>query len=495
MARYSITGKKVKRNIEAQIAEQGRTCKSLSDDVYSIELFIASLKQEREQAYAELSAIYYPMLKGDVPVPAALTSLREDVQGIFTERQERRKVLEDLMETRQDRMDELSLELEDIDTRLDGIADERVELKQKMDEELDQNPDFNALETTVAQANARLAMHKLSVDELSNLAKKHLPGYNETIFQYLVNIGFQEKGYYPNRIQRNGDKWVEGKIPEGFKESKKIFDYLSLMPDLIREEVEKQHADLDEKTDKMKEYEKAISDKVGLTAKTAEGVRLAEERDRIIRRIGKKQEEYDDYAEKRTMLEQEKGDYQTRIKEKERYWLEHIGDTIRQKLAEGTPSERDDELVAMIKRLETKIEDQKTSSSSTQEARDAAQRHLKGMNKILSDFESSSYSASNSYFAHDFDVNSLFLAYLAGTMMPSRVNSEISDNQHFKEVVTYKSDSYSHSRNRGSNDYGSILSSSRTRTSSSDGSSWGFPRSSTPIGGGFSGGRSVSIGR
>lgn len=446
------SGSDVEEQINNQISKlQGQESK-LNSTLHSYENKIDSLTAEREESYVSLAETYLPELDAQA-IKNTLKEVQGDVQEIFRKKQLRRKELENLMQASTEKKGTLEEKLGKVTSELNQKASERDSIVKDIKAELSQHPKYPTLAKEAKTDKDNLEKNEERAKEVKADAQKKLPSYeNNKIFMYLVNKSFGTEEYDSKGIIRKLDQCIAEKVD--YKNSKKSYDYLRAIPELVDLEVSKRKEKLEEKISKIKAIEKEVADNHGLTAVLEEGKKLGMTREEMLKAVSKLNSEYESYASERKESDGTKDSYHKEAIQKLKGYLK--GDNIAElkKLARNTPDTKDDKLVDRIEEIDYSVRELKDKAKETRDEREKLTDKLKGLKKVMDKFRSNDFESYRSYFDSDFDINTLILAYMAGKMSENSLWSKIDDNHHFR---VEHHDSYSSSSSH--DDYSSSSSS------------------------------------
>ncbi len=471
------SGKQVYNTIEEHLDDLETESQTLGNKVASAQEQIRADVKIQEEFYVKLAKIYLPEMDAD-DVQRTLKEVRTDVQGILDRKNQRRSELEHLIGDSNQRRANLGIRLKQVTETLDEKVGQREEIQRKINEELSSNQDYMGVKTNADQAQKRYEQGAKRLKAFEQEAKEKLAAYEANpIFMHLVEKESTDE--QSSGLIRTLDSWV-GKVVN-FRENKKNYDFLRVMPQKMKEEIDRQKATLDGYVAELKTTEQQTAQRYGLPAVVEEVGIIAKTRQDMLRGVGELDKAVVEYAAERDAMNDTRGKYYEEAVGRLKSFLS--GSTIEdlRKRAQQTPDQTDDGFVEKIDELNYRIADRKKSLDTLRVERKSVDTKLAGLREIASSFKSKDYESSRSTFSSGFDVNSLLIGYMAGRMSTHDVNSHIGEHQHFKPVET----SYSHNYSSGSN-YGSSHSSSSWSHSSGS--------SSFSSGGGFGGGGGHSTG-
>ncbi|MBI2044597.1 hypothetical protein HYT23_00910 [Candidatus Pacearchaeota archaeon] len=471
------SGKQVYNTIEAHTDTLEIESQTFGGKITSAQEQIRADAITQEELYIKLAKIYLPEMDAD-DVQRTLKEVRADVQGILDRKNQRRTELEYLIGDTTQRRASLSVRLKQVTETLDEKARQREETQIKINEELSLNQDYLDIKTNADQAQKRLEQGAKRLETFEQEAKEKLAVYEANkVFMYLVETK------YPNRegsvIKRAIDSWTAQKI--NFRENKKNYDFLKVMPQKMKEEIDRQKVTLESYVAELRATEQQAAQKYGLPAIVEEVGIITKTRQDMLRGVGELDKAVAGYAAERDAMNDTRGKYYEEAVGRLKSFL--TGNTIDdlRKRAQQTPDATDDGYVEKIDELNYRIADRTKSLDTLRAERKSVETKLAGLREIAYNFKSRDYESSRSTFNSGFNISDLLLGYMLGNMSSHDVNRHIENNQHFKPVETSYSRSYSH-------DSGSSYNSGSSSWSHSSGSS-GFSS-----GGGFGGGGGHSTG-
>ena len=461
----SIDGEDVYGNIKKKVREVERQHEQISQQVYTCEKEISGLTEERENCFVNLALTYLPSLNAE-SVKQTLNEVRCEVQRIFTQKQERRKTVEQEMLGLQTEKQEKQQTLEEITRELKVMGETRDRLRDAIGKELDGKTNYVELKNNVTESGKIADRNKKRLLEMRQEATDKLPEYiHNNLFMYLVNRNFGTSEYTKKGIFAQLDSWVAGVV--NYSENKRNYDFLMTMPELMHAKIEGQQEEVKKLETQVKKIEKEAEDRHGLTKILEEGEENTKTRKGVIESIGKIDEKYSEYTNERKELDNSKDEFHQEAVKKLKDYLKGASITELKEKARATSGTADDKLVGRIEEIDLRVRTLKDEAKGYKQSRDILADKISGLNRIKTKFSNEDYEGSRSYF-NDINVNSLLLGYLAGQHSENHVWSNLEENHHFRQVH-HSSSSYS---------------SSYDSSSSSSDSSFG----SFDSGGGFGGG-------
>jgi len=476
------SGSTIYREIEKRTREQESSHESLSKELYSYESEISRLGEERESIFIKLATTYLPEMDAEA-VKNTLPELRSQVESVFKEKQKRRTQIERAMQTSIEKEKTLEEMLKDTTEKLGAKAKERDEAKVKITGELERNDNYANMKTRFAQENEKLVRGGARVQEAQNEAAEKLPAYEKNrLFKYLLQRGFGAQQYNSGGLIKRMDSWVAKVVH--FDENKQKYDFLLSMPELMKEEVQKQEEVVEKLGTELREVEEPIETKYRLPLIIQEGTILGATRDNLMAQIENLNVEQERYSAERKEMDSEKDPYHVQaVKDLKDYFK---GEEIYRlkEMARKTPGTEDDRMCDRLQEIDLSVRDFKDKSKVTKKQRDELEEKVEGLKRISTKYRNKDYESGRSRFKSSFDVDEFLTGYMLGKYSEDQVWKEIKEKQEFEPepvyIPSYSSPSYSSS------------SSSRRRSSSSSSSSssWGgsFGGGSHSSGGGFGGG-------
>ncbi len=479
----TISGKKVYESIRTRIRAAENEQEGLSRELSAYEQGISTLTDQREQYFARLAMFYLPELDA-AAVKNTLKELQDDVKNIFNERQQRRAQLDKLLSQSREKKAGLEEKLATADRQLEETVTQREQLKKALAEELAANPLYQNLHGHAGQAQTRLEQNKKRHETFTIQATQKLAAYTqEPLFDYLLRRNFGVGNYGDLAITTKLDTWVAGKV--NYKETKANYDFLKLMPEAIKAEIDRQQNELDLVVENMRMMETKAAEQRGLPPVLSQGKHLIEQRKKILTSLEKEDQEFCGYAQERTEADNAKGEYyQTALGKLKGYLKGNTVSQLKQR-AKTTPSTEDDGLVDKIEQVDVEIKEIKAKAKGIQQQQSALTTKLDGLQRISRFYTSKDYESNRSYFDSGFNVDTFLLGYLGGQYSLEAVTGQIDSHQKFKPRETYSS--YSSQSYSSRDDDSSHHHSSGSSSSSSDSGS-GFGGGGFDSGGGFGGG-------
>ena len=490
----TIDGSTVHRAIKGKIAEVEGAYERHSACVYGCERKIELLTEEREQCYVQLAEFYLPELDANA-IKETISEVQGEVKRIFAERRVQRARAEQKLKDERENKKALEEKLTGITEELEQKVSEREEIKAAIATDLSGNKEYAEFFPKAEQTKSRIEQNMMRVKEIETEAKQKLPAYDQNrLFKYLLRRKFGTPDYDHGWFVRRLDQWVASLV--NYNESKRNYDYLRTMPELMKAEFERRNAELDELAGKVQKIEQDTAERHGLNKVVTEGMRIGVRRDKAIKEVEKSGAKCDEYTKEISDLDNTKGEHYSEAIQKLKSYLKGSNVAELKRRALETPERKDDNLVEKIEEIDLQVKEQKGKAKEIKAEQSEVGGKLSTLQRIENGFTSKDYESSRSYFDAGFDINSLIAGFIAGKMTESNMWGQIESSQHFRPQVTYTyrptvsrrsvfdddDDDDSHSR-RKHNDHGS----SRRSSDDSDSGS-GFGGGSFSSGGGFGGG-------
>ncbi|MEK6967706.1 MAG: hypothetical protein AABX51_03690 [Nanoarchaeota archaeon] len=459
-----VKGSTVDRNIRDLIRELESKQMQASDILDQAERGIDSANAEREEAYGCLALTYLPELDADA-IRNSLRDVQGKVQEIYARRQSRRKELDTLTANQNTERDGLEKKLEDVTAKLNEQSNLRAKIVADIQKELSSDAVYVQLSGEAQQLGQRIEQGKRRVEEAEWESADKLPAYEaNTLFSYLLRRQFGTQSYSRNFITRRLDSWVARIV--GYAKQKDSYTFLKEMPGMMTEEVKRTEREYESLREKGKELEVKVAVAHGLPPVEKTGSHLLSERQGILEDINTIDRTLSEYATEKKDAESTKGSYHKQAINELTAYLKGEDIANLHQLARKTPGSSDDDLVTRIEGLGEEIEAGKQGAKQARNERDAVAAQLDGVKEIHRRFREKEYDSDDSYFDDGFDINTLLIAYIAGTLSQQNLMRRMESHQDF-------------------DDYSSSYSSSSSGGFSSGG---GFGGGGFSSGGGFGGG-------
>ena len=430
-----VSGSTVYKKIQEQISTLEGKVDRTGSQIDSCENKIDSLTGERETTYVSLAETYLPELTSQ-SVKQTLREVQSDVQRIFQKKQNRRKELETLMASALEKKKANDDKLENITEQLNQKVAERQKLSKDVGAELSADARYTELTSQADQTKERLAKNNERLRSFKEEAKEKLSVYDANkFFSYLLRRKFGTEEYHSKGLIKKLDLWVAKKVD--YAVSKRNYDFLKTMPELMEIEINKRQEAFDELVSKIRKREKEAADSHGLTRVIEEGSGLLKGRDELIGIIAKINDEYKAYSSERKESDSSKDSYHQEAIQKLKAFLK--GDDIaslKQK-ARGTPGSEDDKLVARIEDIDYNVREFKDKAKGLKKQRDGLQEKLNELNDLERKYRSNDYESSRSRFPSGFDIDDLIRAYLLGKILMDDLWSTVKSKKDFEEDHSY----------------------------------------------------------
>ncbi len=208
----SISGSEGEDKIQAKINELESSHRSSSTEVTNLENKIDGLMDIRERCYSQLATIYLPQLDAK-SVEQTLVQVQDRVRGVFKEKQQERKSLEESMNDVFSDKIQLEAQLKTVTETLKTKAVERDAIQQVINSEFSEDREYMQLTAEIDQKGQELVSNKKRLEEFRAEAKRKLKPYqDERLFMYLVSKEFDSPRYRSSAPVRMLDRAVAKKV-------------------------------------------------------------------------------------------------------------------------------------------------------------------------------------------------------------------------------------------------------------------------------------------
>ena len=439
----SISGSSVHKKIKEKIQKVESQSEELVSQLYQTEQNLTNLTAERENCYISLAAHYLPELDSQA-IQTTLKEVREDVERVFREKQERRSTIEGLMKDNRKKNHKLEEEIDTVTEQIEQQAQNRDKTLKLISEDLQKDANYTQRDEEAKKAEARLQQHKKRVEEVEGESSKKLPTFEKSkIFSYFLRNGYGTTEYQRRGLRKRLDSWAAEKI--NFDENKKCYDFLKSMPEMMKQEVARRQEELDNAVLEMKNIESRVEKQHGLPEIVGRAEGLMNKRQIVIEKDKKQDEQYVTYVKEREEIDSKKDPYYIQAVQQIKSFLkgEKIADLMSK--ARQTKGAEDDRLLGRIDNIDAKIRELKDRAKHTMSDRDSISKKLDEIRGIEKRFRSRDYEGSCSYFPDSFDVNELLTGYILGKVTSSDITKQIDSSQATRTPSYHSSSDYSSS--------------------------------------------------
>lgn len=474
-----VSGRIVYRKIKNKIEELEKQNEGYSKKIYAHEEKISSLTEEREEIYLRLAQTYLPQLDAE-SVESTLKEVQGEVKRIFQEKRNRRKNLETLIGSCMEERSLLKEKLETITEQLEDKVKEREGTKKRVYNELKDNKEYSEFKDYAVIVDKKLSKNKKVYKEFKTDVEKKLKTYKENnLFAYLLNKGFDTENYEGNFITKRLDSLIAGLV--NYTKAKQNYDFLTLTPVDMKEEVDGIEKELKDTIKKMQRIESKVAEDHELPKILEQGTKLGKTRESILADITQKDAEQDEYNNERKRLDSIRGEYHKEALNKLKTFLKGRDISELKARVHRTESEEDDNLVNKLEKIDQDIKEEKENIKRFKTEQSDLSKKLTNLNKTETSYRKRDWDSGRSYFNGNLDIDALLVGYLMGKFSSDDLDKEIKDNHHFShDDASYSSSSYS-SGSRDNDSYHSSDSSSDSSFSSGG----GFGGGGFSTGGGF----------
>ena len=387
---------------------------SVKNKAVAFEQRMQELDEARKSLTLQLAKEYLPEFD-TASINQTATNLQGELRYLFNEKALTKKELEGKLFAVLESRKQLVEQLDPIAEQLSAYAEKRDELEELLEAEVAKLPDLAALQERVEKESEKLERYYARLDELTQEAKEKLPEYQvDPLFMYLVDQHYKDSSYKVSGLRKWLDSWV-AKIVK-YEDSKRSYDFLTIIPELVSIEIEKNASELEVLVTSFDEQRKLIADKLGLTEVIEAGTELGAKRDSVMEQIATLDSQAEQFRKEREQLESETGEYYHKALELITSYLDNSSFKQLWHDVSQTQQYQDDELVAQLEEITSKCHALKEDASQMRRRRSLSERAVTILSSLQRRFTESDFESRRSQFSDRLDIESLLSGVLEGVI-------------------------------------------------------------------------------
>lgn len=411
----SIPGPQVHRQLISASNECAARLEQLRGQQGQIEQQRDDLEDQREQTLSKLAEFYLPDLTRE-SVQQTCAEIRPALRELLLRKQGRVLELQSQLEGENHLRTQLENEFQELNERLDRAEDRQDEVATKVEKNLQEQPDFVDLSKRAAMAEVALQRAQENLDEISQDAAKKLPAYNNcSLFSYLKKRHFGTSEYTHRGFTRTCDRWLAQYI--GYRQAKQNYDYLKNTPGAMQKIIAEDRIALDTVLDELQKKRDHVAEQLGLPAQVKAVESFTEQRKTALANLNTATSNCEATQSLLNHLEGPKCEFHAEAIELFRGMLaEKQSDQLRRE-ARQTPEITDDQIVASLRGIASKLDQNDLSTARHQDELDREQDIYHAIGRLVQRFRASGYDRSRCEFPESLDV--------AGSLDQARSTSDV----------------------------------------------------------------------
>ncbi|MCC9644530.1 hypothetical protein LOC71_19835 [Rhodopirellula sp. JC740] len=360
------------------------------------------LEAQRDETLRSLAEHYLPELSREA-IQETWSEVRPTMHEILLRKQDHVRRLQDDLEADNHGRETQEAALAKLNQDLEAAEAKQEQLIAAVEDTLKSNPAFVALSDRAAMAEAALERAEANLDEISQDAARKLPAFEECkLFSYLKDRHFGTAQYTHRGFTRRMDRWV-AKMCD-YQQSKRDYDYLKNTPETMRAIIAEDRDALETVMQELEGHRDRAADQHGLDQHLRDVRALKRQRESLLDDLGEWTQRCEASQAKLTELETTQCSYYQEAVELFRKMLAQT-DTheLRQK-ARRTPEITDDQIVASLRGIETKMDQTELTSNRFQDDMVTQQQIHQSIGRLIQRFRASSFDRGRCQFSDMLDV-------------------------------------------------------------------------------------------
>lgn len=370
----------------------------------------------------------------------------EAAEASRNEHAELSRRLDDLLRKREEKRTDIQAQIAEIKKelavrtrRFEEASNEYAELAQRTQQlqqvtttALQNDATFVERSQEAAATQQALALNEKRINELTRQAEEKLPAYRESrLFQYLKRRQYGEANYSASFMTKPLDGWVARLID--YPKLAEAFEFLQTAPVRMRQEVQKRRSEFERALEKIQAMESQAALRTGLNQANQKSRSAAQRRQEVNDSLMETQRRLSDCHSKLQQLEGFDGPAFAGATAEFGRWLSSLRTAALAEIAERTPEEEDDRLIAEIQWCDERLSEAESELQRFDQQQLAAQDQLAGLQWIMGQFRARRYDSDQSAFAADLDIETLLQRYQAGKSIKESFLAGLESKQREKQ--------------------------------------------------------------
>lgn len=397
-----IPGPHVHQQLISAYHDAAGKLERLRAELGQIEAQREKLEVDRDYSFTQLAKHYLPDLTPE-SIERTWVEIRPTMGEILLRKQNRvREYQEDFND--QDRIrTHLETELIGLNAPLDEAERQQQELAAQVEKSLRENAKFIELSHHASMAEVALERAEANLDEISQDAARKLPAYQSCrLFNYLLDRQFGTPQYKYKGINRRMDRWIAKLVD--YSQTKRNYDYLSTTPATMRTVIAEDRLALDTVLDELDRHRDEAAERFGLLAQINAVEALRQERESLLVQLDQASRQCETIQDELNRLEDPRGEFHAEAIDVFRKMLaQSTSDDLRQE-ARRTPEITDDQIVASLRGIETKMSQTDLTTSECNDELRSGQEVYEAVGRLTQRFRASGFDRSNCQFSDTLDV-------------------------------------------------------------------------------------------
>ncbi|EMB14076.1 coiled-coil domain-containing protein [Rhodopirellula europaea] len=361
-----------------------------------------SLQNQRDETLRSLAQHYLPELTPEA-IQETWSEVRASMSEILLRKQDHERRLHEDLEADTHGREMQEAALSQLNESIAAAETKQEELIAAVEQTLRDNPNFVALSDRAAMAEAALERAEANLDEISQDAARKLPAYEEcNLFCYLRDRKFGTPEYAHRGFTRRMDRWI-AKL-NNYHESKRNYDYLTTTPETMRTIIAEDREALETVMEELERHRDEAAAEHGLDQHLREVRALNRQRDATLKELDEWTQRCEQTEAKLTELETPQCSYYQEAIELFREMLDRTDTHELRQQARRTPEITDDQIVASLRGIETRMDQTELSSNRHQEEMMEQQQIHQAIGRLIQRFRASGYEQARCQFSDMLDV-------------------------------------------------------------------------------------------
>ncbi len=365
---------------------------------------LGRLDEDRGNSLIKLAEYYLPELTPDA-IRQTWAEVQPAISQVFRRKEQESQRLRSELADVTDRRRDQDATLVTITQELDNAVDSQARVASDVEQRLRDDESFAGLSDRAAVAEASLERAESNLHEIEQDSARKLPAYQDSsLFKYLNERGFGTPDYSHRGLTRRMDRWVAKMID--YNKAKQGYDFLRKTPEQMRAIIAEDRQSLDTVMGELERRRDQVAAELGLPDMIHATQSIQVRRDEQLKLIDESLRQSNLTQSRLTATDDSRGEYYREAIQIFRDMLRQIDSRDLKRRAQSTIDLSDDQIVAQLVDVETKIGSISQAAQQQQVKTVRMQSFLEDLGRLIQQFRSAGFDSSRSQFVGTLDIMS-----------------------------------------------------------------------------------------
>ncbi|MAI69303.1 MAG: hypothetical protein CMM01_13725 [Rhodopirellula sp.] len=355
------------------------------------------LDAKRDDALRSLAEHYLPELTADA-VASTWREVQAKITTLLLQKEDEDRSLQQELKRLQEHRTVTEKALVDATNVLDAAILQQNEVSAVVEKRLQEDTQFVELADRAAIAEVALERAESNLHEIDQDAARKLPSYQaSTLFQYLYERGYGEKGYRSRGLTRRIDRWLARYID--YTKARQGYDFLKQTPDQMRKIIAEDRRSLNIVMEELERKRDRVANELGLPERISLTERFTKDRQQSLQTANFISESMNETEDRIRDLSDPRGSYYKQAIELFRQILVGFKSSDLKRRAEATKNDlTDDQIVARLSGVESDRGDLQEATRDRRNVQKQKQDIIEELGRVIQRFRAAHFDSARSHF-------------------------------------------------------------------------------------------------